>query len=294
MPLRTGPHPFTCRCGRCTATPGETRRSLPQLRPFSKDQIANILGGKITAYLALPDDELQTGTAPILRRRVMGHDADNVETGWRTHQVTQGEGEDKAPVRITIMSTDLVQVVSASPQPFGIPLNTAAPQLLTDSQAKACGHRNLIGCRADWQEHHPGEHFAVLTRFLLGDARDDQQFMARSAGETTVAALSIDPTAPKVPKAEQARQTVDARKADAERIADPDIRLRLELQRALDEWEDETGGTASTADSFKTIKTIREQVRKLDRRLGTVGTPVLPGHVDHPDYVSRLDRDKAA
>lgn len=217
---------------------------------FSKDQAAQILAGKQSATLLPPGRNIRPGTVRALRRRVMRHDQDGNELGWETSTVEQGDGEDRLPVKITIVSADVIQL-----------------DAITVQRAQWCGHRTISGCRTAFEAAHPQHGCALLVRFALGDLRDRDRYLARGTGYTHSPHLALMPDAPAVPADVQRRLTIEAHKRDATRITDPDIRLRLSLAHAIEEWQLETGGRASSKDAFARIKMIREQIRALDRHI---------------------------
>lgn len=217
---------------------------------FTKDACARILAGKQSATLEPIRVTILPGSVRRLRRRTMRHDGDGNELGLETSTVEQGEGEDRAPVLLTILTVSMIQLPTLSLQ-----------------QAQWCGYKTVIGCQTAWDADHPGVELAQLVRFALGDLRDRDRYLARTVGYTATRHLSADPDAAVVPTDEQRRQILDSRKNEIIRLADPDVRLRNELQRALEHWELETGGRASTLDAHKAIRGIRDRIRSLDRRL---------------------------
>ncbi|MDE2473390.1 MAG: hypothetical protein KGL35_32945, partial [Bradyrhizobium sp.] len=115
---------------------------------FTKEHAAQILAGKQSATLLPPDRDIRPQSVRTLRRRVMRHDQDGTELGWETSTVEQGDGEDRLPVKITIVSADVISL-----------------DAITLQRAQWCGHRTIVGCRTAFEAAHPEHGCALLVRF---------------------------------------------------------------------------------------------------------------------------------
>lgn len=229
---------------------------------FTKDQTALILAGKQTATLIPLADTVKLGATRILRQRTMRHDEDGNELGWRNVPVlapADPETGDRVSRVITI-----TEAVVSDVDPPETDTNTYR---LTDTDIENCGHRTLQSLKDWWLEQSPGLTVCRLVKFNNGDTRDLPRLLARVGGYTSVTALTVDHEAEAVTFHEQHEITITARSAEAERLADPDLRLYRSLLHDLEQWETETGGRASNREAFMAIRAIRDQLRSLDRRL---------------------------
>jgi hypothetical protein len=102
----------------------------------------------------------------------------------------------------------------------------------------------------------------MRVRFVVGDVRDRQPLMRRTAGHTMVRALSIDPDAPLVPEDVQAIYSREGRERDALRAAVSHAEASLESQVA----DLQRRADAGEAEAAKDLFVIRQRLAKAAKR----------------------------
>lgn len=176
---------------------------------FSKEQVAEIRSGKITATLVLPSRKVRADTVRPLRRRYVQHNED----GEPARTVVETVTDAGKPIRLTIVSVALADVYGAPP---------SSSPWLTPTAAQACGYRTVRALQEAWFAAHPRTPIAQYVRFTLGDLRDRDRYLAwtgRAGGDyTSNPARAIDRDAP-VPLDVQQRLTRAAHLKDVERLA---------------------------------------------------------------------------